>query len=129
MRTVEDVLAELGLKDRPTLVVFHKLDGLPDPAAFANHARSLHPDAIFTSAMRTDGLQPLRAELRGRAEAIRPVVKVYLDPSDGKRLGQIHRVGDVLGQALEGERLAVTVRLEPWRAEQLRRDGLQLEPT
>ena len=128
MYTVGEVLNELGLADRPTLVVFHKLDALADPTGFAAHARTLYPDAIFTSVMRTDGLQPLRSELRGRAEAIRPVVRILLDPSDGKRLGQIHRVGDVLGQSLLGEHLVVTVRLEPWRAEQLRREGLTLEP-
>lgn len=128
MRTVDDVLRELGLEERPKLIVFHKLDALADPTGFATYARTLYPDAIFTSAMRTDGLQPLRSELRGRAEAIRPVVRVRLDPSDGKRLGQIHRMGDVLGQTLSGEHLVVTVRLEPWRAEQLRREGLKLDP-
>ncbi|HEY8061890.1 MAG TPA: hypothetical protein VID74_03780, partial [Gemmatimonadales bacterium] len=68
------------------------------------------------------------AELRGRAEAIRPAVQVLLDPADGKRLGYLHRVGDVLGQGLCGDRLAVSVRLEPWRTEQLRRDGLEIRP-
>ncbi len=129
MRTVDEVLAELGLEGRPTLVVFHKLDALEDPTGFANYARTIYPDAIFTSAMRIDGLLPLRSELRGRAEAIRPVVRVLLDPSDGKRLGQLHRLGDVLRQSLDGEMLAVNVRLEPWRAEQLRREGLRVEPT
>jgi GTP-binding protein HflX len=128
MRTVDEVLADLGLEGRPTLIVFHKLDALEDPAAFADHARARYPGAIFTTAMRTDGLQPLKAELRGRAEAIRPAVQVLLDPADGKRLGYLHRVGDVLGQGLCGDRLAVSVRLEPWRTEQLRRDGLEIRP-
>ena len=127
MATVDEVLAELGLQDRPTLVVFNKLDALDDPAAFADYARSRFPAAIFTTTMRTDGLQPLKAELRGRAEAIRPVVRVLLDPADGKRLGYLHRVGDVLGQSLDGDRLCVAVRLEPWRTEQLRRDGVTVE--
>lgn len=127
MATVEQVLVELGFADRPQLVVFNKLDALEDPAAFAARARALWPDAIFTSTMRTDGLGPLRAALRGRAEALRPVVRVLLDPADGKRLGQLHRHGDVIGQELDGQRLAVQVRLEPWRAEQLRREGVPVE--
>ena len=127
MHTVQEVLTELGLEERPILVVFNKLDALDDPEAFAAAARRSYPDAIFTTTMRTDGLQPLKAELRGRAEGIRPVVRVLLDPADGKRLGHLHRVGDVLGQALEGEMLAVTVRLEPWRTEQLRREGLEVQ--
>ena len=128
LATVHGVLDELGLAERPTLVVFNKLDALEDPAGFATRARELYPDAIFTTTMRTDGLFPLKAELRGRAEAIRPVVRVLLSPGDGKRLGQLHRVGDVLGQSLDGDQLAVTVRLEPWRTEQLRRDGIAVVP-
>ena len=129
MQTVDEVLAELGLQDRPTLVVFNKLDALDDPTGFADHARRRFPAAIFTTTMRTDGLQPLKAELRGRAEAIRPAVRVLLDPADGKRLGYLHRVGDVLGQSLLGDRLAVAVRLEPWRTEQLRREGVAVDAT
>lgn len=127
--TVHEVLDELGLGSRPMLVVFNKLDALEDPTAFAEFARKRYPDAIFTTTMRTDGLFPLKAELRGRAEAIRPVVRVLLNPADGKRLGMLHRVGDVLGQSLAGDQLAVTVRLEPWRTEQLRREGVTVEPT
>ncbi len=126
MATVNDVLAELGLQERPTLIVFNKLDALEDPTGFAEYARARFPAAIFTTAMRTDGLQPLKAELRGRAEAIRPVVRVLLNPADGKRLGYLHRVGDVIGQSLIGEQLAVAVRLEPWRTEQLRREGVEI---
>ncbi len=127
MHTVEEVLTELGLEEKPVQVVFNKLDALEDPNAFAAFAHERHPDAIFTSTMRIDGLQSLKAALRGRAEAIRPVVRVLLDPSDGKRLGQLHRIGDVLGQGLEEGQLAVMVRLEPWRAEQLRREGVTVE--
>ncbi|HET9133588.1 MAG TPA: GTPase HflX [Gemmatimonadales bacterium] len=124
MRTVDEVLADLGLAERPTLIVFNKLDALEDPTAFAARAHELWPDAIFTTTMRTDGLSSLKSALRGRAEAQRPVVRVLLNPADGKRLGALHRAGDVLGQALEDGMLAVTVRLEPWRAEQLRREGV-----
>jgi GTP-binding protein HflX len=127
MRVVDEVLAELGLEERPTLVVFNKLDLLEDPAGFAEQARMRYPAAIFTTSMRTDGLQPLKAELRGRAEAIRPVVNVLLSPADGKRLGYLHRFGDVLGQTMCGERLAIAVRLEPWRTEQLRREGVEVQ--
>lgn len=124
--TVHEVLNDLGLAERPTLVVFNKLDALEDPTAFAAQARERYPDAIFTTTMRTDGLFPLKAELRGRAEAVRPVVRVRLSPADGKRLGMLHRVGDVIGQSLDGDRLLVTVRLEPWRTEQLRREGVEV---
>lgn len=129
MATVDEVLVDLGFAERPQLVVFNKLDALEDPTGFAMRARAQWPDAIFTSTMRTDGLAPLKAALRGRAEALRPVVRVLLNPGDGKRLGQLHRHGDVIGQGLDGTMLAIEVRLEPWRAEQLRREGVEVVST
>ena len=129
MTTVDEVLVELGFAERPQLVVFNKLDALDDPTGFAIRARAVWPDAIFTSTMRTDGLAPLKAALRGRAEALRPVVRVLLNPADGKRLGHLHRHGDVIRQELDGGMLAVQVRLEPWRAEQLRREGIEVVAT
>lgn len=127
LATVHQVLGELGLAERPSMIVFNKLDALEDPTGFATFARDRFPGAIFTNTMRTDGLAPLKAELRGRAEAMRPSVRVLLEPSDGRRLGLLHREGDVLRQEMVSDRLAVTVRLEPWRAEQLRRDGLDVQ--
>jgi GTP-binding protein HflX len=127
MATVDEVLIELGFEDKPVVLVFNKLDALADPTAFAERARELWPEALFTTTMRTDGLLPLQAVLAGRAAAIRPVVRVLLDPADGARLGALHRHGDVLGQDLVGSLLAITVRLEPWRAEQLRREGVTVD--
>ncbi len=126
--TVENVLTELGLEEHPMVVVFNKLDAVSEPNEFAARARDRWPDALFTTTMRTDGLQSLKAALRGRAEAIRPVVEVVIDPSDGKLLSSLYRMGDVLGQTLVDEQLRVTVRLEPWRAEQLRREGVKVLP-
>ncbi len=126
--TVDGVLDDLGLFEHPQLMVFNKLDAVADPTGFATGVRARWPDALFTTTMRTDGLEALRGALRGRAEALRPVVRVLLDPADGKRLGQLHRSGDVLGQGLVDDLLAVTVRLEPWRAEQLRREGVRVLP-
>ncbi len=127
MATVEEVLGELGFSEQPQLVVFNKIDAVDDPVAFAGRARELWPDAVFTTTTRTDGLVPLKAALRGRAEALRPVVRVLLSPADGKRLGQLHRQGEVIGQDLHDGMLVVEVRLEPWRAEQLRREGVPVE--
>src|SRR5690606_6181187 len=110
-----------------TRVVFMTVAPVDDAVAFAGRARELWPDAVFTTTTRTDGLVPLKAALRGRAEAIRPVVRVLLSPDDGKRLGQLHRQGEVIRQDLEDGMLAVEVRLEPWRVEQLRREGVPVE--
>src|SRR2546422_1227715 len=64
MHVVDRVLAELGLADRPILVIFNKMDAGVDPIASATRIRELCPDAITTSTMRTDGIVGLKARRR-----------------------------------------------------------------
>ncbi len=127
VRTVEGVLSELELDHAPLVMVFNKLDAVEFPEAFAQRVRTEFPGALFTTTMRVDGLQPLKAELRGRAEALRPLVWLHLDPADGRRVSAVHRMGEVLQQRFDDGQLALAMRLEPWRVEQLRREGWCIE--
>ena len=124
MHVVERVLAELDLADRPMLVVFNKMDALSDPLAFAARVRELHPDAITTSTMRTDGLIGLKARLRELERRGRPTVRVRLPVTDGARLASLYRDGEVLGRADGADEVELTVRLERWQVERLRGEGV-----
>lgn len=59
-RAVEGVLAELGLADRPTILVFNKVDRLGEPASFPWGPGS---GRVVTSATRGSGLDTLRQEI------------------------------------------------------------------
>ncbi|HEX7024921.1 MAG TPA: GTPase HflX, partial [Gemmatimonadales bacterium] len=83
---VEQVLGELDLADRPVVLVFNKIDLLPDPAAFAARIRELHPGAVLATTMRTDGVDAVKAALRERVRAGRPTVRVVIPAADGARL-------------------------------------------
>src|SRR4029078_5414639 len=83
----------------------------------------VYPDAVLTSTMRIDGLEPLKAALRARAQEIRPPVTVRLPLSHGARLAALYRHGEVLGLAASGDQNEITVRLDGWRVEQLRKAG------
>jgi GTP-binding protein HflX len=120
---VQGVLAELGLAERTVLYVFNKIDALTDPLEFATRAKALYPDAVFTTTMRTDGLQTLKSALRERARGVRPAVRVVIPASDGARLAAIYRLGEVIGREHIGEDVALTVRVEPWQLERLRNGG------
>ncbi len=117
---VQGVLADLGLAERPQLLVFNKIDLLPDPLAFAARARELHPDAVLTTVMRTDGLHALRRALAVRATTLLPTVRVEVPVTDGARLAALYRAGEVISREDLGDRVALTIRTEPWRAERLR---------
>ena len=48
--SVNRVLAELGARDKPTLMVFNKMDTVADPESFANGFARQYPGALFVSA-------------------------------------------------------------------------------
>jgi GTPase len=126
LTVVEKVLAELGLADRPVILVFNKIDVVTDSVGFSRRIRALHPGALITSTMRTDGLAPLKARLRELERAGRVSVRVRVPLTDGSRLAELYREGEVLSRQENGEDYELVVRLEPWLAERLRVAGLEV---
>ena len=115
MHVVDRVLAELGLADRPILVIFNKMDAVVDPIASATRIRELYPDAITTSTMRTDGIVGLKAWLRELEQQGRPT---------GARVASLYREGEVLGRRDGEDEVELTVRLDRWQVERLRGEGV-----
>ena len=58
-RNLNRVLAEIVPEEKPTLMVFNKMD-LVDEELFENRYRRLYPDAVFVSAKRPEGPALLR---------------------------------------------------------------------
>ena len=127
MAVVDQVLAEIGVGELPLVPVFNKMDQVKDPSAFAARARALYPDALLATTQRLDGLEGVKAELRRRERELRPPVTVLVPLADGARLASMYRLGEVVDQTVEGEFHRVRVRLAPWQAEQLRREGVAVE--
>jgi GTP-binding protein HflX len=127
MWVVEGVLGELELSERPLVVVFNKIDLLPDPTQFAVRVRELHPGAVMATTMRTDGLAALKARLRELDRAGRVTVVVRVSVADGAGLAALYREGEVVGVKPAGVEQEVTVRLEPWRVERLKAEGRVVE--
>jgi len=116
---VEGVLNELGIHDIPVVPVFNKMDLVADPIAFAQRAREFHPDAVFASTIKIDGVEGLKAELRRREEMAHPPVVMRVAMSDGKRMAEIYRVGEVLKREAVGEEYELTVRMPAGEASRL----------
>ena len=116
---VEQVLGELELADRPVVMVFNKMDLLPDATAFACRIAELHPGAVFATTMRTDGIEAVKAALRERVRAGRPTLRLVVPADDGARIAAVYRAGEVLSRENTPEGVVLTVRMEGWRARQL----------
>jgi GTPase len=67
MEITARILEELGIIDTPRLAVFNKCD-LLDPERLAA-LREHHPEAVFVSAEKKQGLEELREELRKACDA------------------------------------------------------------
>ncbi len=119
IQVVESVLAELELNDRPVLLVFNKSDLLADPASFEERVMALYDRPVVVNTVRGTGLDALKAALAERAREARPTVRVVLPASDGKRIAEVYRVGEVVGREETEGGVVLTVRMEEWRARQL----------
>jgi GTP-binding protein HflX len=110
---VDQVLLDLGLHEQPVLLVFNKTDLLDEEAQLHLQERvlGLVPNAIFVNTTSDEALDPLRRALRHAVRARRPVAEVWLSPTDGRLLAEIHAHGEVLEQRTEGEQLVLRARL------------------
>lgn len=111
---VDDVVAELGAREKPMLYVFNKRDRLSPGEAegLGTRARHLFPESVMVSSVAPEGLEPLREALRERVRRFKPIVELRLAHADGKLLAELHRAGEVVEQRHTDDGLFVRVRLD-----------------
>ena len=125
---VDEVLAEIGARERPILYVFNKIDRL-EPATLAAVRERIHnllPEAVFVSAAEPEGLEPLRLALLDRLVRSRPLVEVRVPAADGRLLAELHRDGEVVEQHAEDGTVVVTARLDDVTLGRMRRGGAEV---
>lgn len=98
VEAVEEALHEIGAVDRPTLLAFNKIDQLthPEEEALRSRAAELFGPHVFTSVREPEGLSELRDEIRRRAAAERPTVRVTVPVTDGRTIAEAYREAEVL---------------------------------
>jgi GTP-binding protein HflX len=126
---VEQVLRELEMTDKPTLLVFNKIDLLDEDALLAVQDKLRHDgeDAVFVSTVNEHGVDPLKRALLAKSRERRPLAEIHLSPTDGKLLAEIHQYGEVLDQRTVGEQLVLRARVGDKLAGRLRRAGAIVE--
>jgi GTP-binding protein HflX len=116
LAVTEEVLAEIGAKDVPRLIVFNKIDRGGDEAAL----RAKHPGCIVMSAKREGDVARLHAAIvaffqRGLVEA-----ELFLPWSAQNLRGQIFATCTVLEERADAEGAFLRVRGEPEAVGRLR---------
>ncbi|MEM0961974.1 MAG: GTPase HflX [Bacteroidota bacterium] len=94
IRVVNETLAELEAQDKPTLMVFNKVDALDNPGLL-HQLQAAHDNAVFVSAMRGIGLDDLRHQTLDLVESDYVDRLALLPVDEPKARAHVHRVAEV----------------------------------
>ena len=120
--TVIEVLGELDVADRPTMMVFNKNDLLDDRAR-RKYLKATYPDAVWLSAETGDGLEDLRLAIYNHLEGDRLTLVVQIPQREGKLLSELYRIGEVLHTDYKGNDVLMEVKLSQHNARRLLPNG------
>ncbi|MBI2932699.1 MAG: GTPase HflX [Planctomycetes bacterium] len=109
MRAVQDVLAELECADKPSLVVFNKIDKLRD-ALELSILRNRHPQCVGISAVTGAGLDELDRRITEVLASRLVEMDLLVPVSEGKLLSEILSHSVVLEQSFVDEHVRMRVR-------------------
>ncbi|MDT8369350.1 MAG: GTPase HflX [Longimicrobiales bacterium] len=113
---VDQVLHDLGLDDRPRILVYNKMDLLDAADATALRDELHRKDeasapALFVSAHEPETLASLRVTLAARARALLHRIHIRVPAAAGDVLAEIHRDGEMLEQSHNGSMIEVIARV------------------
>jgi GTP-binding protein HflX len=95
MKAVDEVLEEIGVGEKPRLLVLNKADLLDEDER--HQVELAHPDAVLVSALDGEGLEPLRERVETAFEETLAEVELLVPYSEGGRLHELHEVaGDLV---------------------------------
>lgn len=94
MCVVRQTLQELGVEERPTRVVFNKVDAL-EQRALLGALRKRYPEAVFVSALRGIGLGKLKEALLRTVERDYVERTALVPVTEASTISYIHEVADV----------------------------------
>lgn len=95
MAAVETVLKEIHAGDKPTILVFNKVDRLPRQEVAARFYEK-HPHAVAVSALTGQGLPMLLEEIARHLRPARQLVRVAIPHERADLIARLHAVGQIV---------------------------------
>jgi GTP-binding protein HflX len=123
MELADDVLRDMGIEDKPTRLIFNKVDRVVDGEGI-ERLRRVYPGALFTSAVEGEGLDEVRRAVCAFVEGLEEVVDLAVPYSEGRMISKIYETGEVLSTTDGAEALEMRVRLPKADAARLRKLGV-----
>ena len=107
---VYDVLEELGIEEKDTILVLNKMDAVEDMTRIES-LRTRYPNAVTVSAQTGEGLQKLSAAVSNALSRDFLDLEIQLDAGDGKLQAYLAQHGEVLSRTFVENRVIIHCRL------------------
>ncbi len=111
-QAVNQVLAEIGAGDKPTVMVFNKIDKLNGNGAWTRF-RERYPHGVAVSATTGEGIPALLAELGSQLRPKREFLELRVPHEQAAVIARLHAVGQVIESSYRGPKARFKVRLPP----------------
>jgi GTP-binding protein HflX len=98
---VNEVLTELGVRNKPTILVLNKIDKVTD-RSILDVLKAHHPKAVAISGMTGEGLSDLRDAVIGALSADFAPAEIVTDAANGKVLAFLNANAEIFRQEYQG---------------------------
>ncbi len=109
---VNSVLAEIGANEKPTIMVFNKIDKL-DGSGALNRLQEKFPHTVGISAATGEGISTLLAELGIQLRPTREFLELRVPHEQSAVIARLHKVGQVIERRYNGKTARFKVRIPP----------------
>ncbi|TDN88637.1 GTPase HflX [Microbacterium sp. BK668] len=117
LKTVRDVIGDVGARDTREIVVFNKADLLAEDERML--LRGLEPQALFVSSRTGEGIDALRAAIESALPLPEVEVRAVVPYDRGDLVSAIHETGHLVSQSHEADGTAVHAYVSPRLAAEL----------
>ena len=115
---VRVVLDELGILEKPTLMVFNKVD-LLEETGLLTWVKEEYSDSVAVSASTGFGLEDLRSVLERRIDQGSITLDLSVSQKDGGFISLLYDAGEVLEQSYQGNEVLLKVRMNRQQAQRM----------
>ncbi|MCF6154623.1 MAG: GTPase HflX [wastewater metagenome] len=116
---VNAVLKELGCDNKPTIMVFNKIDAIKDESAVPL-LQSYYRDCVMISARTHQGIEELKRKIREILEKNFMEVELTCSPANGKLIAYLHEHAHTLSSRFEEQRVTFRLLIEDKLIQKLR---------
>ena len=117
------VLTDMGVKEKATRLIFNKIDRLTDGNGLERLGR-VYPGAVFTSAVKGEGLEEIRRAICAFVESKEEILNVTIPYSEARLISTVYEMGEVLSRHDGEEALEMRVRVSKADGDRLRKLGV-----